>query len=319
MIPALMICFATDIMCWPGKDRKHDCFNQAAVILDRAELIISSLNGGMGNQMFQYAAGRCLAYRTNQQLKLDLRPLLRYGSRDYALGHFCIADDSVATRLELSGFAIRAKLRKWLGTAPIMIKESGFGFDPELLRCRGNVRIEGYWQSPRYFNEIEAIIRREFGFRDSPAGSNVELASRISAHNSISVHLRCGDYINDPKTCAHHGNCSMDYYTTAMGLMNKQIPDAHFYIFSDEPDWARVHLSPDHPHTYISHNGLDHAHEDMRLMSLCRHHIIANSSFSWWAAWLNSHPERQVIAPKQWFNSPDRDTSDLIPADWTRL
>ncbi len=269
--------------------------------------------------MFQYAAGRGLAYRINQKLKLDLRPLFRYGSRDYALRYFRIADNSVATRLELFAFTLRDRFGKWFGTAPAIIKETGFAFESELLGCRGNVRIEGYWQSPRYFNEIEAIIRREFAFRHSPDGLNAEIASRISADNSISVHLRCGDYINDPKTRAHHGNCSMEYYKTAMTLMNDRIPDAHFYIFSDEPDWAREHLAPDYPHTYVSHNDSDHAHEDMRLMSLCRHNIIANSSFSWWAAWLNSHPERQVIAPKHWFNSVDKDTSDLIPADWTRL
>jgi hypothetical protein len=277
--------------------------------------------------MFQYAAARRLAHYTGQQLDLDLCYIRAYGSRNFGLDHLRIPDKYVATPLNFSRSVLGeklSKLKKMLVTGrvpidPRVVTESGFHFDPRILDLKGSVRLEGYWQSPGYFKDIEAIIRREFEIRNPANPVNEEFASRIRTEKSISVHVRCGDYLNDPATQAYHGNCSMKYYQDAIIMMTDFEPTAHFYIFSDDPAWTRNNLIVNRPHTFISHNGVEQAHEDLRLTSLCTHHIIANSAFSWWAAWLNTNPDRKVMAPKQWFKTPDCDTSDLIPTDWIRL
>ena len=145
------------------------------------------------------------------------------------------------------------------------------------------------------------------------------MAEQISSSTPVSIHIRRGDYVNDSHTNSVHGTCGLDYYQNAMKLISGRVDKPTFFCFSDDIEWAKNKLHAQYPIIYVDHNGLDNASEDMRLMSQCKHNIIANSSFSWWGAWLNSNPDKIVIAPTKWFQKEDYDTRDLIPAGWIRL
>ena len=134
--------------------------------------------------------------------------------------------------------------------------------------------------------------------------------------NSISLHVRRADYVTNPQANQFHGVSSMEYYNKAIHKIKSIISEPHFFIFSDDITWAKQNMIIDCPTTFVSHNGPDKNYDDLRLMSFCKHHIIANSSFSWWGAWLAMNKNKVVIAPTRWFNSPDRNTKDVIPENW---
>jgi hypothetical protein len=179
--------------------------------------------------------------------------------------------------------------------------------------------LDGYWQSERYFADVSDRLRSEFTFKASAAGRNAEIAGEIAAVNAVSLHVRRGDYATNPAMTAMHGICPIDYYDRAVEFVIERVADPVFFLFSDDPDWVREHLKIDWAVVVVEHNDSDTGHEDLRLMGLCRHHVIANSTFSWWGAWLNPSPEKIVVAPKRWFAEDSIDTSDLLPADWVTL
>lgn len=287
-------------------------------------VVIVSLRGGLGNQMFQYAAGRGVAYRNQTQLKLDVSALERDAARSYRLHHFNIAE-SFATRAEIPCCAkrnlwghISRRVERCLLPAykRSVFAERFFLFDPDILRVRGRVCLVGYWQSEKYFKDIEQTIRQDFTFRRAPDSENQKLARMIANTNSVSLHVRRGDYVSNPRFSRRYCACSLEYYRIAAAEVAEKVNDPHLFVFSDDTDWARANLRLQHPATFVAHNGADKDYEDLRLMSLCRHHIMANSSFSWWGAWLCAHPEKIVMAPKSWFKDPGRTTRDLIPDSW---
>jgi hypothetical protein len=205
-----------------------------------------------------------------------------------------------------------------------VLKERRFSFDPTVLDAPRNVYLDGYWQSEKYFKEIENVIRREFCFKTEPERRNGETANRIKAVNAVCVHVRRTDYVSDPATNQFQGLCPLEYYREAVRLIASRVSKPRFFVFSDEPDWAQANLELEGPTIFVTGNDLEKGYEDLRLMALCRHHIIANSSFSWWGAWL-SNSKGIVVAPKKWFkstkwlNNTELDTSDLIPTGWFRL
>lgn len=295
-------------------------------------MVIVRLIGGMGNQMFQYAAGRRLAHVTNSILKLDFRPGGPLDTpRSYNLFPFNIEADP-ATPEEMAGFLGegRARRRFFLGRLlrrrqPLgwpgrHVVESGFRFNPAILDLDGDVYLYGYWQSEKYFKDIGDIIRSEFTVKTGLEGQNGEMARFIrSVAGSVSVHVRRGDYISNPETYKYHGICSPEYYLSAAHKVARLSSKPHFFVFSDDIPWCRTNLRLPYPTTFVDFNDDKRNYEDLRLMGLCRHHIIANSSFSWWGAWLCENPERTVIAPARWFSDPSIDISDLIPESWTCL
>jgi len=290
-------------------------------------VVIVSLKGGLGNQMFQYAAGRAVACRNQTQLKLDVSALERDAARSYRLHHFNIVE-SFASRDEVARFTKRdlwhrvsRRVERYLLPAykRAVIAERSFRFDPDIMRVRGRVRLVGYWQSEKYFKDIEQAIRQDFTFRGTPDSENQELARMIANTNSVSLHVRRGDYVSNPRFIRLYCACPLEYYRTAAAEVANRVNDPHLFVFSDDMDWARAKLRLEHPTTFVAHNGAHKDYEDLRLMSLCRHHIIANSSFSWWGAWLCTHPEKIVMAPKRWFKEPSGDTRDLIPDSWHRI
>jgi len=284
-------------------------------------MIVTRLMGGLGNQMFQYAAGRRLALHRQTELKLDLSWLENEGKkatavRTYELDCFNIAQ-IFADPKDLSNRKGLLRSRKSDGEKISVFNEDGFAFDKNVLNLPDNTLLSGYWQSEKYFKDIADTIRSDFTFMSPPKGKSLEIAERINNSTSISLHVRRGDYATNKETNVYHGLAPIEYYNAAVAKIMTTVQNPHFYVFSDDPEWTKEHIKLRSPATYVDHNSK--GAEDMRLMSMCQHHIIANSSFSWWAAWLNPSTDKIVIAPKQWFNLKTLDTSDLIPASWIRL
>lgn len=287
--------------------------------------------GGLGNQMFQYAAGRRLALQHRAELKLDLSFLQENVDvitvRNYELGHLGIRV-SIATSDEVSALTgigenrIKRILRKFISKSNPghrHIHEPYFHFYPDLLDAPDNSYLEGYWQSERYFKDVDNIIRNEFSVVTKPDACNVEMAERIGSANSVSIHIRRGDYVSSNVINSYHGVCSTEFYRNAVKIVAERVTSPHFFVFSDDPLWAKENFRLSYETTYLDHNGSDKGYEDLRLMSLCRHCIVANSSFSWWGAWLCGNPDKIVIAPRRWFNVPDLNTDDLLPESWIRI
>lgn len=291
-------------------------------------MIIVRIMGGLGNQMFQYAAGRRLAAIRNTALKLDISDFEDYHLHDYGLSAFTI-NESFATPEEVEILkepetgSFRKKLKKFLRCPSKIgithIREKQYHFDPEILTMPDSVYLDGYWQSEKYFSDIADIIRKEFTVKLPQTGRNMTLAQQINSCESVSLHVRRGDYVTDEKTKTIHGTCDLAYYARCIESLGQKVHQPCFFIFSDDPDWAEQNLKIPHPATFIDHNGPKKNYEDLRLMSQCRHHIIANSSFSWWGAWLGRHPHTRVYAPDRWFSAPSFNTKDLLPETWTRI
>jgi hypothetical protein len=297
-------------------------------------LVVTRLMGGLGNQMFQYAAGRALALRCAVDLKLDVTGFATKGPhtrRTYELGSFAIKA-SLAGEADLARFGRSANLRSaWrerlmrslrvdVGRSGSQIyREPHFRFDPAVAKLRAPIYLDGYWQTEKYFLHIADQLRREFALQTPLVGTNATLAAQISATNAVSLHVRRGDYVSDPTTNRYHGVCSLDYYQRAVEFIKGRTEAPHVFIFSDDPEWSRTYLRFSAPTTFVDVNSPDNGVADLRLMSGCRHHILANSSFSWWGAWLNPSTAKIVIAPSRWFADAAHDTQDLIPPAWVRL
>lgn len=290
-------------------------------------MVIVKLIGGLGNQLFQYALGRAISVKRNVTLKLDLSWFEAFTLRPYELKHFNVIEN-IASAGEVGRFgetypnglvghahrAAAAILPDYFRYTAIV--KTGFPFDPGVLEVRGNLYLDGYWQSEKYFKDVEDIIRKEFTVKYPPDEINARVARHISGVESVCLHVRRGDYVSDPATNEAHGVCPPEYYAAAVAALTKTVVDPHFFVFTDDPDWARDNLRLEHPITFVTHNGVARSYEDLRLMSLCHHFIVANSSFSWWGAWLSQYPAKRVFAPRAWFRTDRYDTRDLIPDSW---
>jgi hypothetical protein len=270
-------------------------------------MIISRLTDGLGNQMFQYAAGRRLAYHHRTELKLDLtwytNPPPTSTPRRYELNLFRI--HATAAHADL--------VQSWM--SPLVATPYCELFGSDLLNAPDNTYLVGYWQCERYFKDIQELILAEFTPVKSSGKANIEAGRKTARSVSISLHVRRGDYVNNK----FHSFLGLDYYRAAVAEMARRIDRPHFFVFSDDSEWCRQHLDIGFPHTFVTQNPGPRAYWDITLMSGCQHNVIANSSFSWWGAWLNRNPRKIVIAPKQWFGDPAVDTSDRVPDDWIRL
>lgn len=201
-----------------------------------------------------------------------------------------------------------------------MVRQQGNHFNPDIMTVGGNLWLHGYWQSERYFADFEEQIRCELSVRTQPSAKNEQLLAEIAGLPAVSLHIRRGDYVNNPQANAAHGICTLEYYRSAALLISERMPEEPiFYVFSDEPEWAKTNLDLPFEIRVMDHNDGDHNYEDLRLMAACRHHVIANSTFSWWGAWLNPSLEKIVIAPKQWFADPSLKNPDILPPSWITL
>ena len=287
------------------------------------------LVGGLGNQLFQYAVARAVAQRNNVPLKLDLSSLEGDPLRKYGLHHFNI-NASIASRAEVGRLSkvarkgVRKRIHKLIhGSSPYyrrsVLRERSPRFDPNITKATGEVYLVGYWQSEKYFKDIEQLLRTELTLRHTKSPANRKMSHVINQTESVSVHVRQGDYISNPVANQVHGTCSLEYYQAAIERIAETVKRPHFFVFSDDSEWAKENLRFKYPVVHVTHNGEENDYEDLRLMSHCKYHIIANSSFSWWGAWLSNFPGKIVIAPQKWFVDASRDTGDLLPASWIQL
>ncbi len=292
-------------------------------------MIVVQLQGGLGNQMFQYAFGRAFAEAHQQMLFLDLSFLNKkaegYTQRHYALDIFS-NPTQIATPKDIEAFDNAQKKdllnrvkRRLLGSEFITHYEQGFQYQTFPFDDNIANRYIGFFQSEKYFKSYRPIILESFKFPQDGYKKSQEMRDKINSCDAISVHIRRGDYVTNQNANQFHGTCNDDYYYNALRKITNGLDNPQLFIFSDDLDWVKLHLKFDIPCHYIDFNNGDRSHFDMELMSLCNHHIIANSSFSWWGAWLNDKPNKKVIAPRNWFNDASIDTKDLIPEGWQTM
>lgn len=291
-------------------------------------MIITEVMGGLANQMFQYALGKKLAINHNTQLKIDATQFKKQHLYPYRLHTLNIVEDFATTDdlqsvLRCAYFLPRGFLRGakkfFKGSFSNIFYEKEFTFDNRILNVPDNSYLSGFWQSEKYFNDIRPILCKEFTPKLPPSKKNSFMLEKISKTQAVSVHFRRGDYVKHAKPSKIHGVLSLDYYYKAVEFIKRRVKNPHFYIFSDSIDWVREKFNPPFESTFMDFNDAAHEYEDFRLMSACKYHIIANSTFSWWAAWLSPQREKIVIGPKQWFHVSYLDTKDLFPSTWVRL
>lgn len=292
-------------------------------------MIITQIIGGLGNQMFQYAAGRALSLKNDSTFVLDISGFENYelhqGFELQRVFRHRFETASKADIRRVLGWQSPAGIRRIVSRRPFasfcrkrFVVEPHFNYWPGINKLTNDCYLSGYWQSEKYFIDVALQIREDFVFKLPLEKQNAELVKQINQVNAVSLHVRRGDYAINPKTTATHGMCSLDYYRESIRYVAERVEQPHFFIFSDDIAWVKNNLKMDFPHVYVQHNHGAESYNDMRLMSLCRNHIIANSSFSWWGAWLNSSTEKIVIAPRKWFAN-QTDVQDLFPDGWVTL
>ena len=299
--------------------------------------MIVNLKGRLGNQMFQYAAAKSLALNNETELLIDTSFLEdrsekdNFTFRDFELNVFKINDD-VINRIQLEIFLKKVKKFDKLKLNSInqrffknkfsfhkIINENSFTQNIDVFNLiSNNTLLEGYWQSENYFISYQNIIRELFNFNDCIVNKNLQL--EVFQNNSVSVHIRRGDYANNKVINSVHGLCTIQYYIQAFEIISSKVKNPTFYIFSDDMEWTKKSLNfLNHKYklTYIDQN-LINPSGDMKLMSNCKHNIIANSSFSWWGAWLNGKSDKIVISPSEWTKN-NSSNPQLIPKTWFRI
>jgi hypothetical protein len=304
-------------------------------------MIITWLTGGLGNQMFQYAAGLSLAEHRRTVLKLDVswyRVDPEYEAHNrYALSCLNITEQFATqeeidrvrgvqlTQTERWAVQLARTLRfyrhanRFAAPANSHYAES-FAFYPGFFDQPDNTYLHGMWQSERFFQPVSNLLRLHFSFRYPMQPAVTGMMSRIQDGGpSVAVHFRRGDYVRNPEFNKANGVLGFDYYHRAMALMRDRHPDATFYVFSDDIDGIERDFRPPFPCVFVRATQPWHSYDKIRLMSACNHAIISNSTFAWWGAWLNPNPNKSVIAPDPWFAGGTQNGSDVVPQPWLRL
>jgi hypothetical protein len=284
-------------------------------------MVIMRIVGGLGNQMFQYALGKKLAVSRGYDLRLDKSSFAVYRDHNYELDKLKTVEIMAPEKI-YEWSRTQGRRLYWLVNLfkrrPRMnfVTERGLPFDARYLDVSDDSYLDGYWQTERYFSDIREVLLKEFEPKSMSAGA-LQLAEEISSDKcAISVHVRRGDYVSNAGANQVHGTCDPDYYDRAVAHLEGLGLQPTFYVFSDDIAWAKANLLVGKSAKFI--DGYKN-YEDMRLMSLCRHNIIANSSFSWWGAWLNNHLDKIVIAPSRWFRKEGMDARDIIPSSWLKI
>jgi hypothetical protein len=279
-------------------------------------MVVVRFSDGIGNQMFQYACGRALALARDQPLALDPCGYAAGAARPYLMDYFHTAGSTLKVVGRRKGSQVVYGSRVPPGIREF--REKRLGFKPELAGLPDeHILLCGYFQSEKYFQGITGHIRAELRFRSLPSDDTVhQVESQIAAGNSVSVHLRRTDYVDR----ARFDVLGTRYFERAIARCRELVPDPRFFVFSDDLEYCRAQPALAGAVFVASDAARRNALVDMRLMSLCRHHIIANSSFSWWGAWLDARPGKVVIAPSLWFQSPDDPPiDDVLPPEWMRV
>lgn len=293
--------------------------------------IIVKIKGGLGNQLFQYAYGYSIARKNNSKLFLDLDWFRRekedtkgpgLTSRDLDIFNFKIdyRDESPRKRSFYKfSFLNKIKNKIFPEVRRPYQKERDLGFDPKFLNVKGNVYLEGFWQTPLYFKDVKEDIKRQFVISYQLSERGRKWVGMIQSSFSVAIHIRRGDYVNQKAVNKRHGVPSITYYEEAMEYFNELKSPVSFFVFTDDWEWVKENLKLAENIFFV--DNMETATDDLHLMSLCKNQIIANSTFSWWGAWLNNHPEKIVIAPKIWYAdvNMNNQVKTLIPKNWLRF
>lgn len=283
-------------------------------------MIIVKIKCGLGNQMFQYALGRRLSLDWQDELKFDLSWFsnLKKGDipRDLEIDEFKIKLNQ-ATEKEIFQ-AMPSFLSRTIDRIKGRLNRNHFyRFYPGLLKKKKDIFLDGYFQSYKYFNPIRDILIKDFTLKDGYSLEAEKIKEEIEAsEQSVAIHIRRGDFITVSKN--YNGLCSLDYYKKGIDIIKEKYSNIKLFVFSDDIEWAKNNLKFDDPMVFCSKPSLSSA-EEILLMSLCKHQIIANSTFSWWAAWLNQNSFKIVIAPSVWLIAANIKTNDLIPSEWVKI
>lgn len=294
-------------------------------------MVVVTLMGGLGNQMFQYATARTLAQRLGTFVKFDLTFLNddtakeNFTQRHYELDIFEVEGTEIGQD-ELADFRIPSDKSSWLSAIrhrkPSLYKvvESGLMYRPFTNR-KLPMWIHGYWQSEKYFQSHRELLLKEFSINNI-SEKTIVLLETLREQEAVSVHIRRGDYVLNAHNSKVHGSCSIEYYEQGIAQILKEVKHPVFYFFSDDINWVIENFqNKDQKQAFIDWNVGERSYEDMFLMMNCKHNIVANSSFSWWGAWLNNNPRKKVIAPIRWFNdlTLQANSADIVPNTWTRI
>jgi hypothetical protein len=283
-------------------------------------MVIVRIKDGLGNQMFQYAAARAASLRLSTSLELDLRFFSKLDNihyRPFKLHHFRtqIKQAKFVTMLPFTR-KVQTVRRLVTGSySPGLFQEASMRFAPEVHELCGNVYLGGLFQCEKYFADYADVIRQDFQLKEELPENLLELKRQMSDKHSVSLHIRRGDYTTHPTNVYV---LPLDYYERALEIMGRLCPDPVYYLFSDDPEWVKENLKMKNAVVVSGHDATDY--QELKLMSCCSHHIIANSTFSWWGAWLNPSADKIVVAPEHWFRSDATlDASDVIPESWIRV
>jgi hypothetical protein len=283
-------------------------------------MVIMKVYGGLAGQMFQYSLGRHLSFQDNNKLLLDTHWYNKSNTsgfvRDFGLQHLNTRYETISNKgllwwkLRLAG-----KINNFKLFGLEYIKEVDFSrFDSSILGKKGNILLDGYWNSHKYFDEIRAVLLEELRPKEAPDERNRQCLDKIQKTNSISAHFRRGDYA----LTSFHGMLSKEYYTQAIDALTENMTDPQLFIFSDEPEWVIANMDFKIPYEVVDFNKDKKNYWDIELMKNCKHNIIANSGFSWWGAWLNNNSGKTVVAPRNWVNA-ENSSFDNIPEQWILL
>jgi hypothetical protein len=290
--------------------------------MKKNNMIYARIRGGLGNQLFQYCAARSLADQLNVSLGLDIREYDESSPYDMSLNHFNLRAEFHPTNLirhKKSG-RLAYLFDKLKGNHRNIYKEPFLMFDKNLSERADGTYLKGYWQSEKYFISNKKNILKDLSFNKSPDRLNQASLKDIQKTTSVSLHIRRGDYVSNSRYNSIHGICDLDYYKKAVMYLTKNIGnDIKIFAFSDDPDWVLRNLNLPIDIKFINNNSSKNSFEDLRLMLSCDHNIIANSSFSWWGAWLNQNPKKIVISPQKWYANNKLSNPDITPSKWLKI
>ena len=284
-------------------------------------MVSARIRGGLGNELFQYSTARSLADHLNVDLGLDTREFDKSSPYKMSLNQFTLrANFNPPNLIKHKRYGMIAYLLDHIsGNQRKVYKEPFLMFDKNLLSLADGTYLKGYWQTEKYFIKNKEKIIKDLTLIHEPDGLNVETLKEIQKSKSISLHIRRGDYVSNKTYNQNHGIIDLSYYEKAVNHISKKIGnDIKVFAFSDDPDWVYKNLNLPFQIKFIDNNSSENSYEDLRLMLNCDHNIIANSSFSWWGAWLNLNPNKIIISPQKWYGNKQIQNPDIVPSTWLK-
>ncbi len=279
-------------------------------------MIIVRLKGGLGNQLFQYAFGRLLTLQNKRDVKYIFSEDKDDIKRGYKLGHF---NTYVTLATDREYRAVKypfGYLSKIVLFTRKVFRQFNIGYNPQSLKTQDGY-LEGFWQSYKYLEPIRKDLLKEITLKEPLREEWSSILHTIETTNSVSVHIRRGDYVNNPKNRAEYTTFGIEYYNQAFQTIHSHVPEPTLIVFSDDIAWCKEHIKTDFPILFTDQNAPDY--EAFMLATRCKHNILSNSTFAFWIAWLNQNSNKIVIAPKKWNNRYEEEYKDLLPENWIKI